>query len=104
MARVKTTGSQIAVALDDPSRRRAVAALVKQGGHVHLAGIGGIGMAGLAVLLQGRGFRVSGCDLAATPLTAWLTARGMTVFHGHGAEHVLAPAAPLGPPRLLAPV
>ena len=92
---MKTTGSQIAVALDDPSRRRAVAALVKQGGHVHLAGIGGIGMAGLAVLLQGRGFRVSGCDLAATPLTAWLTARGMTVFHGHGAEHVLAPAAPL---------
>ncbi len=89
---MNTTGLQISVALDDQARRLAIAALLEHAGHVHLMGIGGIGMAGLAVLLQGRGLHVSGCDLAATPLTAWLEARGMTVLHGHSATHVIAAA------------
>ena len=41
-------------------------------GHVHLAGVCGIGMAGLAILLKARGFKVTGCDLMINKLAGWL--------------------------------
>ncbi len=59
------------------------------GGHVHLVGICGIGMAGLAVLLKQRGCRVSGCDhTTETRIGHWLSARGIEVIAGHDASHV----------------
>ena len=68
---------------------------------IHLIGIGGVGMAGLAVLLKARGHEVSGCDLAATPRTKWLEEQGVRVFVGHSPDHlgnadevIVTPAVP----------
>lgn len=76
---------------------------------VHLVGIGGVGMAGLAVLLKARGCEVSGCDLHASPRTAWLEGLGVRVFMGHDPSHlagvdevVVTPAVSNSNPELLA--
>ena len=55
---------------------------------IHLIGIGGVGMAGLAVLLKSRGYEVSGCDLKESPRTQWLENQGIRVSLGHSADHV----------------
>ena len=55
---------------------------------IHLAGIGGVGMAALAVLLKNRGHDVTGCDLKPTPRTKWLVDQGIPVSFGHSADHV----------------
>ena len=55
---------------------------------VHLIGIGGVGMAGLAVLLKSRGYAVSGCDLHASPRTKWLEGLGIGVAAGHDPSHL----------------
>ena len=55
---------------------------------IHFVGIGGVGMAALAVLLKSRGHDVTGCDLAETPRTKWLEAKGIHVFVGHDVGHV----------------
>lgn len=55
---------------------------------LHLVGIGGVGMAGLAVLLKAEGYDVSGCDCSASPRTAWLESLGIPVAIGHDAAHV----------------
>ena len=56
-----------------------------------MVGIGGIGMSGIAELLQGAGYEVSGSDLATSPVTARLRAAGIRVAEGHAAAHVGAP-------------
>ncbi|MFC1468095.1 UDP-N-acetylmuramate--L-alanine ligase [Verrucomicrobiota bacterium] len=56
--------------------------------HVHMLGIGGIGMAGLARLLQQRGCDVSGCDAQANRQTQWLESHGVSVSIGHDAAHI----------------
>ena len=66
----------------------APAASLRDMKRIHLIGIGGVGMAGLAVLLKARGHDVSGCDLAATPRTRWLERLGINVSVGHDASHV----------------
>ena len=58
------------------------------GGRVHMVGIAGVGMAGLAVLLKARGFRVDGCDLAPGGMGEWLSARGIAVRAGHDPAHL----------------
>ena len=55
---------------------------------VHFVGIGGVGMAGLAVLLKARGCDVSGCDIHRSPRTDWLEKQGIRVFVGHDPAHV----------------
>jgi len=55
---------------------------------VHLVGIGGAGMSGIARLLLARGIRVSGSDLKDTLATAQLRAMGARIAIGHRAEHV----------------
>lgn len=55
---------------------------------VHFAGVGGVGMAGLARLLAARGFAVSGCDASASRITDWLVRHGIAVQFGHNAAHV----------------
>ena len=61
--------------------------------HVHMMGIGGIGMAGLARLLAARGFEVSGCDACPTELTRRLAADGIPAAAGHAAAHLGKPWA-----------
>ena len=56
--------------------------------HLHFVGVGGVGMCGLAELLHGEGFTVSGCDLAASESTARLERLGIRVDRGHGAGHL----------------
>jgi UDP-N-acetylmuramate--alanine ligase len=56
--------------------------------HVHLVGIGGIGMSGIAEVLCNLGFRVSGSDLKRSSVTDRLEQLGVTVHEGHRAEFV----------------
>ena len=56
-------------------------------GHVHMVGVCGVGMAGLAYTLKARGFRVSGCDVTPGPLRTWLQSAGIHVAEGHSASH-----------------
>src|SRR5438270_10068763 len=58
------------------------------GQHVHFIGIAGIGVSALARVALARGYRVSGSDLATTPLTEALAVAGAQVYQGHGAEHL----------------
>ena len=50
---------------------------------IHLVGIGGIGMSGIAELLLGLGYGVSGSDLKDSPVTSRITDLGGEVFSGH---------------------
>jgi len=56
--------------------------------HVHMVGVCGIGMAGVAFLLARRGFVVSGCDATLNRTAAWLESAGVKVVAGHGAGHI----------------
>lgn len=58
------------------------------GKNIHFIGIGGVGMAALAVLLKARGENVSGCDLAQSSRTKWLESKGIQVFIGHDESHL----------------
>src|SRR6185503_3586242 len=55
---------------------------------VHFVGIGGAGMSGIAEVLATQGYRVSGCDLAATAVTRRLAGLGVDVAVGHAAANV----------------
>lgn len=58
-------------------------------GHVHMAGVCGAGMAGLAFLLARQGWRVSGCDAVPdNALRRWLERSGVPVAHGHDPAHL----------------
>jgi len=60
----------------------------KKNKHIHFVGIGGIGMSGIAELLLNLGYRVSGSDLATTPITRRLEDLGGTIYQGHDAAWV----------------
>ena len=62
--------------------------LAERSGHVHLLGICGVGMAGLALLLKERGLTVSGCDVHPNRRADDLRARGIEVRSGHAAGHL----------------
>ncbi|MEX0682366.1 MAG: UDP-N-acetylmuramate--L-alanine ligase [Dehalococcoidia bacterium] len=55
---------------------------------VHLVGVGGIHMSGIAQVLRARGHTVSGSDLTLTPLTEKLEGLGVTVHQGHARENI----------------
>ncbi len=55
---------------------------------IHLIGIGGSGMNGIAEVLLSSGYAVSGSDLKATPVTERLRRLGANIFEGHLAENV----------------
>jgi len=55
---------------------------------IHMAGIGGIGMSGIAELLHNQGFRVQGSDVSDSPNVQRLRALGIPVMIGHRAEHL----------------
>ncbi len=56
--------------------------------HVHLVGIGGIGMSGIAEVLCNLGFRVSGSDLKRSGVTDRLEGLGAEFREGHRAENI----------------
>ena len=55
---------------------------------VHLVGVGGAGMSGIARVLRGRGETVTGSDQVASPFSDPLRDLGVTLWIGHAAEHV----------------
>ena len=55
---------------------------------IHLVGIGGIGMSGIAEVLLTLGYAVSGSDVRLSPVTERLQDLGAQVFEGHRAENV----------------
>ncbi|MDH2904117.1 MAG: UDP-N-acetylmuramate--L-alanine ligase [Actinomycetota bacterium] len=58
------------------------------GTRVHIVGVGGAGMSSLAVLLQGYGCVVSGCDAANATVLAQLREHGVEVSFDHDETHV----------------
>ncbi|MCC7295812.1 MAG: UDP-N-acetylmuramate--L-alanine ligase, partial [Acidobacteria bacterium] len=56
--------------------------------HIHLIGIGGTGMNGIAEVLHNLGYRVSGSDLNDSEVTRRLRDLGAAVFIGHHSENV----------------
>jgi UDP-N-acetylmuramate--alanine ligase len=56
--------------------------------HIHFVGIGGIGMSGIAEVLNNLGYQVSGSDLAQSETTLRLKSLGCTISIGHGARNV----------------
>jgi UDP-N-acetylmuramate--alanine ligase len=55
---------------------------------IHLVGIGGIGMSGIAEVLLTLGYSVSGSDTKPSPITERLQNLGATIYEGHKASNV----------------
>jgi len=55
---------------------------------IHLVGIGGSGMGGIAEVLLNLGYAVQGSDLKGNAVTQRLARLGATVFIGHSADHL----------------
>jgi UDP-N-acetylmuramate--alanine ligase len=55
---------------------------------IHFVGIGGIGMSGIAEVLLNLGFKVSGSDVKASPITDRLEKLGARISEGHSAANV----------------
>lgn len=68
--------------------RVEIRALIAARAPVHMSGIGGVGMAGLALLLRARGVPVSGCDRQAGGFMEGLAQAGIPVVPGHSAAAV----------------
>jgi UDP-N-acetylmuramate--alanine ligase len=81
---VKTAGPQPSTADLEAGRDAATASL----GRVHLIGIGGAGMSGIARILRARNTPVSGSDVKDSRALEALRAVGATVWVGHDASHV----------------
>ena len=56
--------------------------------HIHMIGIGGSGMSGIAEVLVNLGYRVAGSDLRASAVTRRLEAKGIAVHIGHHADNL----------------
>lgn len=55
---------------------------------VHLIGIGGIGMSGIAEYLAKKGYEVSGSDMTMTDITRRLEELGVKISEGHTGEYL----------------
>ena len=62
--------------------------LLRPGMHVHLVGIGGIGLSAIARVLHGWGYTVSGSDMHPSELLEQLMDEGITAYPSHRAEQV----------------
>jgi UDP-N-acetylmuramate--alanine ligase len=56
--------------------------------NIHMIGIGGAGMSGIAEVLSRRGHSVTGSDLKESPYTRRLREAGVTVYIGHAPDQV----------------
>ncbi len=57
--------------------------------HIHLVGIGGTGMSGIAELLIGVGYNITGSDIQNSAMTHRLRKQGAKIFIGHSSEALL---------------
>lgn len=55
---------------------------------IHMIGIGGISMSGLAEILKNKGYVVSGSDINKTPITEKLELNGIKVFYEHNENNI----------------
>lgn len=55
---------------------------------IHFVGIGGAGMCGIAEVLLNQGYRITGSDLKASPVTQRLETLGATIMIGHAEDNV----------------
>lgn len=55
---------------------------------IHMIGIGGTGMSGIAEVLVNLGYEVAGSDLRASAVTRRLVGKGIEVFIGHAEENI----------------
>lgn len=55
---------------------------------IHMIGVGGTGMSGIAEVLVNLGYKVAGSDIRASAVTRRLQARGIEVFIGHAADNI----------------
>ncbi|KJV56546.1 UDP-N-acetylmuramate--alanine ligase [Orientia chuto str. Dubai] len=55
---------------------------------VHIVGIGGIGMSGIAEIMHNLGYKVRGSDLTINLNTKRLQSLGIEVMHGHSANNI----------------
>jgi len=55
---------------------------------IHFVGIGGVGMSGIAEVLNNLGYAVSGSDVKSSEITRRLQAAGVKVFDGHAPANV----------------
>ncbi len=55
---------------------------------IHLIGIGGVGMGGIAEVLLNLGYEVQGSDLRESRVTQRLSAQGAKIFIGHDAAYI----------------
>lgn len=60
-------------------------------GTLHFVGIGGIGMSGIAEILNTLGYDVQGSDLKASVNTQRLEQQGIRISIGHNSEHIKTP-------------
>jgi len=56
--------------------------------HIHMVGIGGIGMSGMAEILLLRGYKVSGSDQSESETTHRLKKLGATIYKDHSPENI----------------
>jgi UDP-N-acetylmuramate--alanine ligase len=71
-----------------PFENHSTLSALKPGSHIHLVGIGGIGLSAIARVLLQRGYVVSGSDMRLSPITRDLVTLGATVHQGHGEENL----------------
>ena len=57
-------------------------------GRVHIVGIGGIGMSGIAEVMHVMGYEVQGSDLGDNANTRRLRDMGLKIAVGHAAENI----------------
>lgn len=55
---------------------------------IHFVGIGGIGMSGIAEVLNNLGYKISGSDIKETDTTKRLKSLGIKVYYGHKPENI----------------
>ncbi|MDI6640984.1 MAG: UDP-N-acetylmuramate--L-alanine ligase [Elusimicrobiota bacterium] len=56
--------------------------------HIHLVGIGGSGMSGIAEILLNLGYKISGSDLIRSDVTRHLESLGAKIFYKHRRENM----------------
>ena len=55
---------------------------------IHFVGIGGIGMSGLAIIMQGLGFKIQGSDIVNNKNIERLKKNKIKVFIGHKKQNI----------------
>jgi len=76
---------------------------------IHMVGIAGAGMSGIAKVLAEQGMKVTGSDLQHNEITKQLEQMGITVYHGHSSSYlqegvdvlVISSAIPMDNPEVI---